>query len=68
MLGSLVGHVSQACNLQNNVLQVAEVAGIESSLKVLKNKGEGDGSENFQDACDANKVQRSCRLFLSGED
>ena len=47
MLGSLVGHVGQACNLQNNVLQVVEVAGFGSSLKALKNKGEGDGSETF---------------------
>jgi len=77
MLESLVGYESQACNLQNNVLQVAEVAGVNSSLKALKNKGERDGSKAFQDACDANKVQRSCRLFfmlwedqklLSGED
>jgi len=56
MFGSLVGHESQACNLKNNVLQVAEVAGVISSLKALKNKGEGDGSEVFQDACDADKV------------
>ena len=47
MLGSLVGHVRQAYNLQNNVLQVAEVAGVSSSLKAPKNKGEGDGSETF---------------------
>ena len=74
MLGSLAGHESQACNLQKNVLQVAAVG---SSLKALKNKSEGDGSEAFQDACDAEKVQRSCRSFfmlledqklLSGED
>ena len=32
---------------KNNVLQVTEVAGIGSSLKALKNKGEGDGSETF---------------------
>lgn len=73
----LVGHLRQACNLQNNVLQVAEVAGVGSSLKAPKNKGVGDGSETFQDACDADKVQRSYRLFfmllkdqniLSGED
>jgi len=68
---------SQACNLKNNVLQVAEVVGIGSSLKAPKNKGEGDGSEAFRDACHADKVQRSCRSFfmlledqklLSGED
>ena len=47
MLGSLVGHESQACNLQNNVLQVAKVAGVISLLKALKKKGEGDGSETF---------------------
>ena len=77
MLGSLVGQEIQASNLKNNVLQVAEVASVGSSLKALKNKGEGDGSKTFQDACDADKVQRSCRLFsmlledqkcLSGED
>ena len=56
MLGSLVGHESQACNLRNNVLKVVEVAGISSSLKAPKKKGEGDGSKTFQDACDANKV------------
>ena len=47
MCGSLVGLVNQACNLQNNVLQVPEVAGVGSSLKAPKNKGEGDGSETF---------------------
>ena len=47
MLGSFVGHESQACNLKNNVLQVAKVASVGSSLKALKNKGEGDGSEAF---------------------
>ena len=45
--GSLVGHVIQACYLQNNVLQVVEVAGVGSSLKALKNKCEGDGSKTF---------------------
>ncbi len=77
MLGSLVGHESQACNFQNNVLQVAEVAGVVSSPKALKNKCEGDGSETFQDSCDEDTVQRSFRLFfmlledqklLNGED
>jgi len=77
MLGSLVGHQSQACNLQNNVLQVAEVAGVGSSLKDPKKKGEGEGNNTFWDACDVEKVQRSCKLFfmlledqklLSGED
>jgi len=77
MLGSLVGHESQACDLKNNVPQVAEVVGVSSSLKAPKNKGEGDGSETFQDTCDVDKVHRSCRLFfmlledqklLSGED
>jgi len=46
----------KACNLQNNVLQVVEVAGVNSSLKAPKNKGEGDGSKTFQDACDADRV------------
>ena len=50
--------------MQNNVLQVAEVVGVDSSLKALKNKGEGDGSEAFQDASDADKVQKNCRLFF----
>jgi len=50
--------------LQNNVLQFAEIVDVSLSLKALKNKGEGDGSETFQDACDADKVQKSCRLFL----
>ena len=61
MLGSSVGHEIQACNLKNNVLQVACVG---PSLKAPKNKGEGDGSETFQDACDADKLQRSCILFF----
>jgi len=77
MLGSLFGHEGQACNLQNNVLQIAEVVGVDSFLKALKNKGEEDESETFQDACDARKVQRRYRLFfmllenqklLNGED
>jgi len=37
----------KACNLQNNVLQVAKVVGVGSSLKALKNKGEEHGSETF---------------------
>jgi len=41
---------------KNNVLQVAEVVSASSSLKAPKNKGEGDGSETSQDACDADKV------------
>ena len=45
--GSLFGHVIQACNLQIHVLQVVEVAGVSSSLKASKDKGEGDGSETF---------------------
>ena len=36
--------------------RVVEVAGVGSSLKALKNKGEGDGSGTFQDASDADKV------------
>ena len=53
------------------------MVGVGSSLKASKDKGEGDGSEAFQDACDADKVQRSCKLcfmlledqkLLSGED
>jgi len=47
MLGASFGHEIQACNLQNNVLQVAEVADVGSSLKARKNKGEGDGSKTF---------------------
>ena len=47
MVGSLVGHEIQACNFQNNVLQVVEIAIVGSSLKAPKNKGEGDGSEAF---------------------
>jgi len=47
MFGSLVSHVIQACNSKNNVLQVAEVVGVGLSLKALKNKGEGDGSDAF---------------------
>jgi len=48
-----------------------------SSLKALKNTGEGDGSKTFQDACDVDKVHISCSLFfmlledqkiLNGED
>lgn len=46
-VGSLVSHIIQACDLKKNVLQVAEVAGVDSSLKALKNNGEGDGSETF---------------------
>ena len=77
MLASLVSHESQACNLQNNVLHVAEIASVGSLLKAPKNKGEGDGSKTFQEDCGAEKVQRSCRIFfmlledqklLSGED
>jgi len=47
--------------LQKNVLYMASVS---SSLKFLKNKGEGDGRETFQDACGADKVQRSYRFFF----
>jgi len=47
MLGSLVGHEIQACNLKNNVLQVAEIAGVDSLLKASMNKGEGDGRGTF---------------------
>ena len=69
MLGSLAGHESQAWNLQNNVLQVVDIVGVGSSLKALKNKGEGDGSEAFLDTCDAEKVQKSCKLcFMILED
>jgi len=46
-VGSLVGYIIQACDFPNNVLQVAKVAGVGSSLKAPKNKGEGDGSETF---------------------
>ena len=52
MFGLLVGHETQACNLQKNVRRVVEVAGVGSSLKAPKNKGEGDGSGAFQGACD----------------
>ena len=48
---------------KNNVLQVAKVASVDSSLKALKNKGEGDGSEAFQDACDVEKVQKVADYF-----
>jgi len=47
MFGSLVGHEILACNSQNHLLQVEEVAGVSLSLKPLKNKGEGDGSETL---------------------
>ena len=40
------------------------MAGVGSSLKAPKNKGEGDGSKTFQDACDADKVQGICSLFF----
>ena len=63
MLGSLVGHVSQACKFQNNVLQLAEVVGVSSSLMALKDKGEGEGRVTYQDACGTDDVQ-SCILVL----